>query len=130
MSDDANDSDVEDQKHRKMSQNSTSSDDVNKVSDKKNFMFCENCGRRGHLEKDCWDKKENASRRPPYYKPRKSNVSTNVMPEQINTMIQTALKSYKKSKTHRVNNSEDSDSDVNDSNFMQASDTFKSVTCE
>ena len=41
-------------------------------------------------------------------------------------MVQTALKSVQKPKKRRVIYDEDSDKEVNDSNFMQVSDNFKS----
>jgi hypothetical protein len=31
---------------------------------------CNNCGRTGHKEIDCWLKEENANKRPPYFKVR------------------------------------------------------------
>ena len=37
---------------------------------------CYECGQKGHRAKDCWEKEENANRRPPGWLSRKkSNVS-------------------------------------------------------
>ena len=86
--------------------------------------------KHGHKEKDCWDLEENASRRPTYWKPTKdkkvSSDSASVTQEQVNTMVQTALKSVQKPKKCHVSYEEDSDEEVNDSNFIQVSDNLKS----
>ena len=127
-SDETTDSDVEDQKHRKTSQNNKWNNANNKGSGKKNK--CKLCGKRGHKEKDCWELDANASQRPDNWKPTKDKKvgSTSVTQEQINTMIQAALKTVQKPKKRRVIHEEDSDDEVYDSNFMQVSDNLKSDT--
>ena len=88
MSDEASDSDVDDQKPRKTSQNSKSNNANNKGNGKKSKK-CNHCGKRGHKEKDCWDLEENASRRPTYWKPAKDKKvgsnSTSVTPKNRQT---------------------------------------------
>ena len=126
MSDAASDTDDDDQKHCKTSQNSKSSNANNNGAVNVKRHKCKHCGKRGHMEKDCWNLEENASRRPSSWTPRNAKVSTNVTQEQVNT-----IKSVKKPKKHRVFYEEDSDDDtVNDSNFMQASDNADTVTNE
>ena len=35
---------------------------------------CYDCGQKGHRSKDCWEREENASRRPPGWVSRKNKI--------------------------------------------------------
>ncbi len=46
---------------------------------KKKFAgTCHNCGEQGHKSRDCWEKEENKSKRPSYFKPKKEQSTAAV----------------------------------------------------